>query len=103
MGLTPLLDSLGVFAAAEVIPIAPLAQPAALAGALAGGAAGRFGTVKLVTAVSIIRKKKLLATTAPTMIEVGTHDCVPIGEEEPTAWATTPARKKTKNEEGRKV
>ena len=85
MGLTPLLDSLGVFAAAEVIPIAPLAQPAALAGALAGGAAGGLGTVKLVMTVSIISKKKLLATTALTMIEVGTHDCVPIGEEEPTA------------------
>jgi hypothetical protein len=85
MGLTPLLHSLGVFTAAEVIPIGPLTQPAALTGALAGRAAGRLGTVKLVTPVSIIRKKKLLATTALTMIEVGTHNCVPIGEEEPTA------------------
>ena len=85
IGLTPLLHSLGVFAAAEVIPIGPLAQPAALTGDLAGGAAGGLGTVKLVMTVSIISKKKLLATTALTMIGVGTHDCVPIGEEEPTA------------------
>src|SRR6266566_9357776 len=61
IGLTPLLHSLGVFAAAEVIPIGPLAQPAALTGALTGGAAGGFGTVKLVMPVSIISKKKLLA------------------------------------------
>jgi len=103
MGLTPLLHSLGVFAAAEVIPIGPLAQPAVLAGALAGRAAGGFGTVKLVMPVSIIRKKQLLATTAFATAEFGTHACVPTGEEKPAARATTLGQKKRKNEEGRKV
>jgi hypothetical protein len=89
--------------AAEVIAVAGLAQPAALAGLLAGPAAGRLGAVSLVIAVAIIRQEQLLATTALATRKLQTHDCVPTGEEEPATGSTPPSRKKTKGEEGRRV
>jgi hypothetical protein len=103
MGLAPLLHSLGILGAAEVIAIVGLTQPAALAGTLADLAALRLGTVNLVMSVSVIRKKKLLATKALATRELGTHDCVPTGEEEPAAGSTTPSRKKGQSEEARRV
>jgi len=103
MGLAPVPHALGILGAAEVIAIARLAQPAALAGTLAVLAALRLGTINLVMPVSIIRKKELLATTALATRELGTHDCVPTGEEEPAAESTTPSGKKRESEEGRRV
>ena len=99
--LAPIAHSLRIVRTAEVIAIAYLAQPSALAGTLADLAALRLGTVNLVVSVSIIRKKKLLATTALATRELGTHGGVPTGEEEPGAQSTTPPgkRKKTKKEE----
>jgi hypothetical protein len=96
MGLAPLLHSLGILGAAEVIAIAGPAQPAVLAGTLADLAALRLGTVNLVMSVAIIRKKKLLATTALATRKPGTHDCVPTEEEEPAAGSTSPSSKKGK-------
>ena len=57
MGLAPLLDALDIFLAAKVIPIGRFSQPAALTGGFAGAAAQRFGTIKLMISVALLRSE----------------------------------------------
>ena len=57
----PLLHSLDVVGAAEVIPVLRLAQPTRLAGAFANGLALGAGTIFLAPAIAVVRNEELHA------------------------------------------
>src|SRR2546422_7835761 len=66
MALAPQLDAADLLSSAEVIAVAVLAQPSALAGCLTGMSANELGTVALAIFGPRIGKEKLGATTAFT-------------------------------------
>ena len=78
MGLAPDLHAQEVGQPAEVIAALGRGAPAALAGALAGLAAGRLRTVPLVKAVARVGIVELSAVTALTP-PLGCHDLPKIG------------------------
>jgi hypothetical protein len=64
MALAPQLDAANLLSSAEVVAIAVLAQPPALAGCLTGVSAAWLGTVALAIFGPWIGKEKRAATTA---------------------------------------
>ena len=64
MGPSPLLDACDLIGSAEGVAVAVLAEPAALAGGLAGLAAVRLGAVALAVCGARIREEELTATKA---------------------------------------
>ena len=73
MGLAPCAHTLHLFGTAEVISVAGLAQPAALAGRLAGVAATGLAAVMLTLPVAVIRQEQLAATSALPSLGLQTH------------------------------
>jgi len=64
MALAPQLDATDLLSSAEVVAIAILAQPPALAGCLTGVSAGGLGTMALAIFGPWIGNEKRAATTA---------------------------------------
>jgi hypothetical protein len=73
MSLAPFLHPPDVFGVSEVVAVGRLAKPAALAGQLAGVAAGAFAAVTLAVVITTIEEEKLPATRALTSFGPEAH------------------------------
>lgn len=102
MGASPLLDATHLIWAAEDVAVAVLAEPAPLAGGLAGLLAGRLGAVALAIRGTGIRHEELATATALATTGRAAHrePDAPEGGGKRNGRRRRRRRRETKKEEG---
>jgi len=105
VGSAPLPDALDLGGAGEVIAVAGLLQPAALAGGLAGLPARGLGTVALAPGAARVGSKKGLTVLTLTLPQWTSHEPAspPAHDQGSGAWKEETGAEKMRAEEERRT